>query len=79
MSFTAAAASSPRSAWAVVTGASSGLGREFALALDERGYPDRAGDMRSERAIGAGDEMGDGAMEAYDISCAVADDELLHP
>jgi hypothetical protein len=30
-------------------------------------------------ARASADEMGEGAMEAYDISCAVADDELLHP
>jgi NAD(P)-dependent dehydrogenase (short-subunit alcohol dehydrogenase family) len=29
----------PTKAWAVVTGASSGIGREFALALAERGTP----------------------------------------
>jgi short-subunit dehydrogenase len=38
-----------RSGWAVVTGASSGLGREFALALGERSYPVLAVARRGER------------------------------
>jgi hypothetical protein len=41
--------------------------------------PALARDITTERAIGEGDEMGHGAMEAYDICCAFADDELLHP
>lgn len=38
-----------RTGWAVVTGASSGLGREFALALAERGHPVLAVARRRER------------------------------
>jgi uncharacterized protein len=41
--------SEPRRAWAVVTGASSGLGREFALSLAARGYPVLAVARRADR------------------------------
>jgi uncharacterized protein len=44
--------------WAVVTGASSGLGREFALALSERGYPILAVARRGERLRVLADEVG---------------------
>jgi short-subunit dehydrogenase len=39
----------PHSGWAVVTGASSGIGRKFALALAERGHPVLAVARRGER------------------------------
>jgi uncharacterized protein len=39
----------PRRAWAVVTGASSGLGREFAVSLAGRGYPVLAVARRTDR------------------------------
>jgi uncharacterized protein len=44
--------------WAVVTGASSGLGREFALALAERGHPVLAVARRGERLRALADELG---------------------
>jgi uncharacterized protein len=44
--------------WAVVTGASSGLGREFALALAERGHPVLAVARRGERLRALADEVG---------------------
>jgi len=44
--------------WAVVTGASSGLGREFALALAERGHPVLAVARRGERLHALADEVG---------------------
>jgi short-subunit dehydrogenase len=44
--------------WAVVTGASSGLGREFALALSERGHPVLAVARRVERLRAVADEVG---------------------
>jgi uncharacterized protein YbjT (DUF2867 family) len=47
-----------RSGWAVVTGASSGLGREFALALSERGHPVLAVPRRGERLRALVDEVG---------------------
>jgi uncharacterized protein len=43
---------------AVVTGASSGLGREFALALAERGHPVLAVARRAERLRALADEVG---------------------
>jgi short-subunit dehydrogenase len=43
--------------WAVVTGASSGLGREFALALAERGHPVLAAARRGERLSALADEV----------------------
>jgi short-subunit dehydrogenase len=47
-----------RTGWAVVTGASSGLGREFALALVERGLPVLAVARRGERLRALADEVG---------------------
>jgi short-subunit dehydrogenase len=44
--------------WAVVTGASSGLGREFALALAGRGHPVLAVARRGERLRALADEVG---------------------
>jgi short-subunit dehydrogenase len=44
--------------WAVVTGASSGLGREFALALTARGHPVLAVARRGERLRALADEVG---------------------
>jgi uncharacterized protein len=44
--------------WAVVTGASSGLGREFALALSERGHPVLAVARRGERLRALADQVG---------------------
>ena len=54
-----------RPGWAVVTGASSGLGREFALALAERGYPVLAVARRGERLRVLADEVdaGEGRLE----------------
>ena len=46
-----------RTGWAVVTGASSGLGREFALALAERGYPVLAVARRGGRLRALADEV----------------------
>jgi short-subunit dehydrogenase len=43
--------------WAVVTGASSGLGREFALTLGERGYPVLAVARRGDRLRALEDEV----------------------
>jgi short-subunit dehydrogenase len=57
MSFTGAAAASSPAGWAVVTGASSGLGREFALALGERGYPVLAVARRGERLSALADDV----------------------
>lgn len=51
-------ASTARSGWAVVTGASSGLGREFALALAQRGHPVLAVARRSGRLRALADEVG---------------------
>jgi short-subunit dehydrogenase len=46
-----------RLGWAVVTGASSGLGREFARALAARGYPVLAVARRAERLSALADEV----------------------
>jgi short-subunit dehydrogenase len=43
--------------WAIVTGASSGLGREFALALARRGHPVLAVARRNERLSALADEV----------------------
>jgi uncharacterized protein len=43
--------------WAVVTGASSGLGREFSLALADRGHPVLAAARRGERLNALADEV----------------------
>jgi short-subunit dehydrogenase len=48
----------PTPGWAVVTGASSGLGREFALALAGRGHPVLAVARREERLRKLADEVG---------------------
>ena len=50
-------ASEARQRWAVVTGASSGLGREFALGLVERGYAVLAVARRGERLRALADEV----------------------
>ena len=47
-----------RTGWAVVTGASSGLGREFALALAARGHPVLAVARRGERLRALAHEVG---------------------
>src|SRR5882672_4224058 len=47
----------PTEAWAVVTGASSGIGREFALALAERGTPVLAVARDGERLGALADEV----------------------
>lgn len=47
----------PGPGWAVVTGASSGLGREFALALAERGHPVLAVARRGERLNALSEEV----------------------
>src|SRR5581483_7606232 len=67
--------------WAVVTGASSGLGREFALELASRGYPVLAAARRLDR-LGelAGDvESRGGSLEplAVDLSTPAGVDALL--
>src|ERR687898_1001995 len=51
---------STESGWAMVTGASSGLGREFALALAARGDPVLAVARRGERLRALADEVGTG-------------------
>jgi short-subunit dehydrogenase len=48
---------SERRGWAVVTGASSGLGREFAFALAGQGYPVLAVARRAERLSALADEV----------------------
>jgi short-subunit dehydrogenase len=65
MSFVAAAASPSRSGWAIVTGASSGLGRELVLALGEWSYPVLAVARRGERlrALADGVEAHGGRLE----------------
>jgi uncharacterized protein len=64
-----------------VTGASSGLGREFALALAARGYPVLAVARRSERLRALGEEMGAGRGQfdalVADLSTPVGVDALL--
>jgi short-subunit dehydrogenase len=81
MSFTGAAAATSRSGWAVVTGASSGLGREFALALGERGYPVLAVARRGERLNALADDVeGRGALLeplVADLSTPAGIDALL--
>jgi len=71
----------PRRTWAVVTGASSGLGREFALALAARGYPVLAVARRAERLSTLADEVGrrGGRLEPFiaDLSTAEGVDALL--
>jgi short chain dehydrogenase len=47
----------PATGWAVITGASSGLGREFALALSESGYPVLAVARRRERLQAMADPL----------------------
>jgi uncharacterized protein len=51
------AAATSSSGWAVVTGASSGLGREFVLALAERGHPVLAVARRGERLRSLAEEV----------------------
>jgi short chain dehydrogenase len=65
------AAQTVAEAWAVVTAASSGLGREFALALVERGYSVLAVARRGERLRALADEVDAGrrpAPPAYAMS-----------
>jgi short-subunit dehydrogenase len=57
MSLIGAAAASSPAGWAVVTGASSGLGREFAVALGARGYQVLAVARRRERLSALADEV----------------------
>src|SRR5512134_2369123 len=70
-----------RAGWAVVTGASSGLGREFALALAERGYPVLAVARRGERLRALADEVdaGGGRLEPLvaDLSTPAGVEALL--
>lgn len=70
-----------RPGWAVVTGASSGLGREFALALAERGYPVLAVARRGERLRALADEVeaGGGRLEPLvaDLATAAGVEALL--
>jgi uncharacterized protein len=67
--------------WAVVTGASAGLGREFALALAERGHPVLAVARRGERLNTLADEVGarGGVLEPLvaDLSTAAGVGTLL--
>jgi short-subunit dehydrogenase len=67
--------------WVVVTGASSGLGREFALALAARGHPVLAVARRGERLSALADEVRahGGELEPLvaDLSTAVGIDALL--
>lgn len=67
--------------WAVVTGASSGLGREFALALAERGHPVLAVARRHERLRALADELNarGGQVEPLvaDLSTAAGIDTVL--
>jgi uncharacterized protein len=71
----------PGSCWAVVTGASSGLGREFALALSERGHRVLAVARREERLRALAVEVGSsgGRLKPLiaDLSTTVGVDELL--
>lgn len=70
-----------RTGWAVVTGASSGLGREFALALAERGYPVLAVARRGERLRALADEVdaGGGRLQPLvaDLSTSAGVEALL--
>ena len=72
---------SPGRSWAVVTGASSGLGREFALALAERGHPVLAVARRGERLrlLAETVRAGGGQLEPLiaDLSTAAGIDALL--
>jgi uncharacterized protein len=81
MSPPAEAAATSRSGWAVVTGASSGLGSAFALALAERGYPVLAVARRGERlrALAGEVEAGGGRLEPLvaDLSNAAGIEALL--
>jgi uncharacterized protein len=67
--------------WAIVTGASSGLGREFALALAERGHPVLAVARREERLRVLAQEVGSsgGRLERLvaDLSTPAGLDALL--
>ena len=67
--------------WAVVTGASSGLGREFALALAYRGHPVLAVARREERLRALAEEVGasGGRIEPLvaDLSTTAGVDALL--
>jgi short-subunit dehydrogenase len=69
------------SGWAIVTGASSGLGREFALALTERGHPVLAVARRGDRLRALAEEVKsrDGELEPLvaDLSTAAGIDTLL--
>jgi short-subunit dehydrogenase len=75
------AAATSRSGWAVVTGASSGLGREFALALTERGHPVLAVARRRERLRALAEAVGarGGRLEPLvaDLSTAAGVEALL--
>jgi uncharacterized protein len=70
-----------RVGWAVVTGASSGLGREFALALAERGHPVLAVARREEHLLVLAEEVAasGGQLEPLiaDLSTSVGVEELL--
>jgi uncharacterized protein len=57
VSVSGGATAAARLGWAVVTGASSGLGREFTLALAERGHPVLAVARRGERLRALADEV----------------------
>lgn len=67
--------------WAVVTGASSGLGREFALALAKRGHPVLAVARRGDRLSALADEVsaGGGRVEPLiaDLSTAAGIETVL--
>lgn len=67
--------------WAVVTGASSGLGREFALALAARGHPVLAVGRRGDRLRALADEVsaGGGRVEPLiaDLSTAAGIETVL--
>ena len=71
----------PTSGWAVVTGASSGLGREFALELARRGHPVLAVARRVERLRSLAEEVAahGGVLEPLvaDLSSAEGIDALL--
>jgi uncharacterized protein len=81
MSLLSGAAAPSRSGWAVVTGASSGLGREFALVLGDRGYPVLAVARRGERLSALADEVegSGGRLEPLvaDLSTLAGIDALL--